>query len=32
MSDIFDKLNTDLKNFKDEKQLNKELNNKICIK
>jgi len=30
MSDIFDKLNIDLKNFKDEKQLHKELYNKIC--
>ena len=30
MSDIFDKLNIDLKNFKDEKKLHKELYNKIC--
>ena len=30
MSDIFDKLNIDLKNFKDEKKLHKELYDKIC--
>ena len=30
MSDIFDKLNINLKNFKDEKKLHKELYDKIC--
>lgn len=32
MSDIFDKLNIDLKNFKDEKKLHKEFYDKICMK